>query len=194
MKHIVVGFLLRFAVGLAFTLAFVVLAVKSSPQAPTPIPGNPNVDVFQQTSHLYLLSQVPTVAPLVFVNRQLMCQTCTIPDYQLAGNILTFTGFQVPTPATVQVVFGPTVTLTTNAAVPGVGIAVTPGIGAPNLQQWGIDTATVVYHVAPPTAPGACPASGAFANDAAGYAYFCNVNATGTLQWMRTATPMLSTW
>lgn len=169
-----------------------VLAVAFFVQAPTPIPNSPNTDVFQVASHLYLLSQVPSTAPLVFVNRMLMCQACAVPDYTLAGNILTFTGYRVVAPAVVQVVYAPTGTYNVVTAVSGVGLAVVSAANQPTV--WSIDTAAVLYRVAPPTAPGACQASGATSQDAAGYAYFCTLTAAGALVWMRTPAPLVSTW
>lgn len=89
---------------------------------------------------------------------------------------------------------GTTLTLPTVAG-PGVIIVCTPTNCTATL-----DTSLVFYQGAAPTAPGLCSNSGtgALAFDAAGFIYKCTITNASTTPptaiWMRSSTPMVSTW
>lgn len=89
---------------------------------------------------------------------------------------------------------GTTVTLPTTAG-PGTFIVCTPTTCTSTL-----DTSLVFYQGIPPTGPGPCSNSalGALAFDGQGFLYKCTItNATTnppTGTWMRSTTPMVTTW
>ena len=97
----------------AFWATFAGLVTSMVARAQTPAPSmqmvvavKPRLDMFMDQSQTYILTSTPAsgTSPMVYVNGLLLCQGFD-HDYELTGNLLTFTQQQIGPSPCVQVLY-----------------------------------------------------------------------------------------